>query len=88
LKLREGTVWNYTYYPVIFEKEAELLEVKARLEKENIHPRRYFYPSLEALPYIQTDTCPVAKDIASRVLCLPLYDILSKGNLKKIVSKF
>jgi dTDP-4-amino-4,6-dideoxygalactose transaminase len=88
LKLREGTVWNYSYYPVIFEKEAELLEVKARLEKENIHPRRYFYPSLEALPYIQTDTCPVAKGIASRVLCLPLYVGLSEEDLRLIINSF
>jgi dTDP-4-amino-4,6-dideoxygalactose transaminase len=90
LKLREGTVWNYSYYPVIFEKEAELLEVKARLEKENIHPRRYFYPSLEDLPYVDSSNCPIAKDIASRVLCLPLYVGLNRQSLElitKIINK-
>ncbi|MCH8535836.1 MAG: DegT/DnrJ/EryC1/StrS family aminotransferase [Flavobacteriaceae bacterium] len=73
LKLREHTDWNYSYYPVIFKTEAQLLEVKTRLESQNIYPRRYFYPSLEALPYVKSNTCPVARDIAQRVLCLPLY---------------
>ena len=73
LKLRAGTDWNYSYYPVIFNSESELLQVKARLEQENINPRRYFYPSLEDLPYINSDNCPIAQDLAKRVLCLPLY---------------
>ena len=84
-QLREGTDWNYAYYPVIFESESQLLKTKAKLEKENILPRRYFYPSLEELPYIKSDTCPVAKDIAKRVLCLPLYTDLESNNLKNIV---
>ena len=73
LKLRAGTDWNYSYYPVIFNSETELLKVKSRLEQENINPRRYFYPSLEDLPYINSENCPIAQDLAKRVLCLPLY---------------
>ena len=86
LKLREGTEWNYAYYPVVFKSKSQLLEAKAKLEKENILPRRYFYPSLEELPYIDTNTCPVAKDLASRVLCLPLYVDLNEYYLIKIIS--
>ncbi|MBZ9652105.1 DegT/DnrJ/EryC1/StrS family aminotransferase [Psychroflexus montanilacus] len=85
LKLREHTDWNYSYYPVIFKTEKELLNVKTRLEEENINPRRYFYPSLEELPYINSSHCPIAKDIASRVLCLPLYTTLKENDLKTIV---
>lgn len=87
LKLREGTEWNYAYYPVIFETETELLEKKERLEKENINPRRYFYPSLEELPYIQTSSCYVAKDMAQRVLCLPLYTDLVMSEQLKIINQ-
>lgn len=86
LQLREGTDWNYSYYPMIFKTEKELLNVKTRLEEENINPRRYFYPSLEDLPYIHSSTCPIARDMAQRVLCLPIYDSLREESLRRITS--
>ena len=44
-------------------------------EKCNVHTRRYFYPVLtDFAPYIYArGTCPIAQDIASRVLTLPTY---------------
>ena len=72
------TEYNYAYYPVFFPDEKSLLDTKAELEKVGIGTRRYFYPSLNTLPYLSsTQPCPVAEDIASRVLCLPLYPDLS-----------
>lgn len=74
LEIREETEWNYHYFPVIFDTESILLEVKEKLEKHQIYPRRYFYPSLNTLPYInQEDCCPISTAISKRVLCLPLY---------------
>lgn len=74
----DETEYNYAYYPVFFPDEKSLLDTKAELEKEGIGTRRYFYPSLNTLPYLtSTQPCPVAEDIASRVLCLPLYPDLS-----------
>jgi len=87
LKLRAGTDWNYSYYPVFFNSESALLKAKARLEQENINPRRYFYPSLEDLPYINSENCPMAQDLAKRVLCLPLYVDLTTQNLALIVQQ-
>jgi dTDP-4-amino-4,6-dideoxygalactose transaminase len=86
LQLRKGTGWNYAYYPVIFISQADLLKVKTRLESKKIYPRRYFYPSLEELPYIDTNHCSIAKGISSRVLCLPLYTTLEETDLKTIVN--
>jgi len=85
LKLRPSTDWNYAYYPVIFNDEASLLKVKFNLESNKIYPRRYFYPSLEELPYINSDNCNIAKNLASRVLCLPLYVGLQKSQQKEII---
>lgn len=85
LKLRKGTDWNYAYYPIIFSSEKKLLEVQKKLINNSITPRRYFYPSLEELPYVNSNNCPVAKDIASRVLCLPLYVGLKKEEQLKII---
>jgi dTDP-4-amino-4,6-dideoxygalactose transaminase len=84
LKIREHTQWNYSYYPVIFKTEKELLEAMRRLAVQDIHPRRYFFPSLEALPYVNSMECPIAEDIAKRVLCLPLYVGLTKDTLELI----
>jgi dTDP-4-amino-4,6-dideoxygalactose transaminase len=86
LKIREHTQWNYSYYPVIFKSEEELLETMKRLAAQDIHPRRYFYPSLEDLPYIESNSCPIAEDIAKRVLCLPLYTTLEEKDLETIVN--
>lgn len=85
LKIREHTRWNYSYYPVIFESEEKLLKTQQKLTENNIIPRRYFYPSLNTLPYVAKQTMPIAEDIAKRVLCLPLYVGINDKDLKKIV---
>jgi dTDP-4-amino-4,6-dideoxygalactose transaminase len=82
--LPSGTRFNYGYFPVIFPSEAELLEVKKRMNAQNIFPRRYFYPSLENLPYISEQYCPVSECIARRILCLPLYYGLNEDQITKI----
>ncbi|GAB3330364.1 DegT/DnrJ/EryC1/StrS family aminotransferase [Larkinella ripae] len=72
--IRPNVAYNYAYYPVVFESEARLLAVKAALEQIQVFPRRYFYPSLNQLPFLKTyQPCPVSEDIALRVLCLPMY---------------
>jgi len=80
----EGTIYNYSYYPVLLKSESVLLKVKAELEKNNIIPRRYFYPSLNQLPYLKGEKCPVSEDFAHRVLSLPLYHELPEDDIKRI----
>lgn len=72
-RLAKGLEWNHAYYPVIFSSEEQLLKVSKALNKENIFPRRYFYPSLTTLPYSPKQSCPVAEDIAKRIICLPFW---------------
>ena len=61
-----GIDYNYSYYPILFESEELLLRVKAKLNSQDIFPRRYFYPSLHKLPYLQEVSLPVAESISSR----------------------
>ena len=84
-KLMSNLEYNYAYYPVIFKNEQQLLDVFASLGKEMIFPRRYFYPSLDTLPYT-SGNCPVSRDISSRIACLPLYVGLDEEIIKKITS--
>lgn len=77
--------YNYAYYPAIFSDEAACSNAIKALNKENIFPRRYFYPSLNTLDYIKNDySCPVSESITSRILCLPLYIGLEPGTVTKI----
>ena len=85
LKIRENTDWNYSYYPVIFETEAQLLSVEKALNNQQIFPRRYFYPSLNTIEYVKGQTMPISESIASRILCLPLYVGLLEIDLNLIV---
>ncbi|MES2544085.1 MAG: DegT/DnrJ/EryC1/StrS family aminotransferase [Bacteroidota bacterium] len=86
LKIREETTWNYSYYPVIFESEEKLLEVLKILNENDIFPRRYFYPSLNAIEYTKGKSMPISESISSRICCLPLYVGLEDKNLELIVS--
>jgi len=78
--------YNYAYFPIILENEELLLKIRDALAKEDIHVRRYFYPSLNLLPQmISSKTpCPISEDISRRVMCLPLYVGLSEIDIEKI----
>lgn len=86
LKIREATIWNHSYFPIIFKSEQQLLAVITALEGENIMPRRYFYPSLEKLPYINSSMAPISEQISKCILCVPLYPSLAQNDLLKITN--
>lgn len=85
MHLRDDTVWNYSYYPVLFESEAALLLVQKKLNEAQIFPRRYFYPSLNTLSFVNGLSEEVSESVASRVLCLPLYKEIGKVELQQII---
>jgi len=76
--------YNYSYYPICFKNEQQFLKVQSALNDQNIFPRRYFYPSLNTLTYIQYKKMPVSESIAKRVMCLPIYVGLAKKSMKQI----
>lgn len=82
--LSRDTTRNYAYYPVVFANEDQLLRTFERLHKANIFPRRYFYPSLNTISYVERQDCPVSEDIAPRIACLPLYPGLEMKAIRKI----
>ncbi|QED36506.1 DegT/DnrJ/EryC1/StrS family aminotransferase [Antarcticibacterium arcticum] len=82
--IRDDTEWNYSYYPVIFESEKQLLNTQKALNREDIFPRRYFYPSLNTLNYVGSAEMKISEDISKRILCLPVYKDLSKSDIEII----
>jgi dTDP-4-amino-4,6-dideoxygalactose transaminase len=77
---------NYSYFPVLFESEKKLMGVKEAMNTAGINPRRYFYPSLDRLGYLKPHAPQtVSRDIASRVMCLPLYPELSVHDQNEVI---
>jgi dTDP-4-amino-4,6-dideoxygalactose transaminase len=83
-KILPYTEYNNSYFPIIFENAKILLKTMKVLSLNNIHARRYFYPSLSTLPYIHGQNTPISEDISSRILCLPLYHTLSREEIDMI----
>lgn len=84
--LNPETEWNFSYYPIILKDEKELLYVMEQLQSESINARRYFYPSLNCLPYIPGKiSCKISEQISKTVLALPLYHDLESEMQEKII---
>src|SRR3990167_4124371 len=76
---------NHAYFPVLFESEASMKIAQEKLNDQSIFSRRYFYPILDALPYVNSKkNMFYAKDIAGRILCLPIYPELESEAIAKI----
>lgn len=83
----EGTEYNYAYYPVVFETEEKLLLAKKLLGESNIFPRRYFFPSLNKLPFINNNNeCPVSEKVSLTALSLPFSIELEFSDIDNIVA--
>ena len=78
---------NKAYVPALFKNFETRERVYAELkEKCNVFTRRYFYPLLtDFAPYVYAKgACPVAENLASRVLTLPTYYGLPLEDVKAI----
>jgi dTDP-4-amino-4,6-dideoxygalactose transaminase len=86
-KIAENVSFNHAYYPIVFETHEMMMKVNQALELEGIFVRRYFYPSLSSLNYVDLQPTPASDSISSRILCLPMYYELSKFEIELICRK-
>ena len=90
--LTTGVDYNYAYYPIVFESEETLLGVVDALKAAGVTPRRYFYPSLNTLPFAvpanagMAQSCPISESVSLRVLALPLYPDLPETDVDRIAT--
>lgn len=81
----QASKYNYAYIPVCFENQTIRDRVHHELSQHEIGSRKYFYPLTTDSNYFKSKKTgkfrrielPVAANISSRVLCLPLYPDLS-----------
>ncbi|WP_040259765.1 DegT/DnrJ/EryC1/StrS family aminotransferase [Pseudomonas massiliensis] len=77
---------NHSYFPIALASHLDMLAARAALQEAGINPRRYFYPSLDTIDYLQPQLPqPVSRQLAARVLCLPIYPGLAKPAQQRIV---
>lgn len=83
---------NYGYFPIRVGRKYPLTrdELYEKLRANGIHCRRYFYPLITDMPMYRNlpsaDPCnlPVAKQVASEIICLPIYPDLESRSVHLI----
>jgi len=91
--LPADTTYNYSYFPIMVEKEYSLTreELYEKFRQHGIYTRRYFYPLISEFPMYRGLTSssqsnlPVASKVADHVLCLPIYPDLDNESITRIV---
>ncbi|MEO6000210.1 MAG: DegT/DnrJ/EryC1/StrS family aminotransferase [Chitinophagaceae bacterium] len=78
------TLHNFAYFPVLFPSHTVMLSIRDALAAAGIEARRYFYPSLNELPFLQGASCPVSEEVSQQILCLPMYYALSFEEVKAV----
>ena len=85
--INENATLNYAYFPILLKDEVQTLALQKALNVKNIFPRRYFYPSLDTLGYIEPKQfMPVSRDVSRCILVLPMYPELSEEEQALILS--
>jgi len=87
-----GQTRNYYNFPVLVEDSFPVRceELVERMKERGVFGRRYFYPLLPDFP-IHKDArgarapLPVARDVASRIMCLPLHPTLTLEEQQRVV---
>lgn len=88
------TIRTFSYFPVLVENDYPLSRdgLYDKLKEHNIHARRYFYPLISDMPMYRGlssargENLPVAKSIAQKVLCLPIYTDLDLPMVETIAN--
>jgi dTDP-4-amino-4,6-dideoxygalactose transaminase len=77
---------NYAYFPLVLKNEQAVLDAVTNLAENGIQARRYFYPSLDRVALFDSENlCSVSYDIASRIVCLPIWPGLESKQFSFIV---
>jgi dTDP-4-amino-4,6-dideoxygalactose transaminase len=85
---------NFAYFTILVTPEFRLTrdELYELLKTRGIYARRYFFPLISefpmyrGLPSAHRDNLPYASQVASQVLCLPIYPAMSRQDQDDVVT--
>ena len=92
----QSSAWgtkNYAYFPIIVTDEYTYSrdELYAYLHEKNIYSRKYFYPLTSDQECFKNkykdNNLDIARNLASRILVLPLYEDLEKEKIDYIITQ-
>ena len=90
-----GVRHNYSYFPIFVDAEKYGMtrdELYFKMRDAGVLGRRYFYPLISeftpyrGLPSSAPSNLPNAHRMASTVICLPMHHVLSKDDIKCVIS--
>lgn len=83
--IQKNTEYNYSYLPILLPSEELIKKIELYLNANLIYPRRYFYPSLHTLKFVDKYECPVSLCISKRVMCLPMHHKLTAEEVNFVI---
>lgn len=92
LKIPPETKENYSYFPILIEKDYPLTrdDLHEALKNAGIFSRKYFYPLISShpmynqIPSARISNIPNAFKISNSILCLPIYPDLTHSVVRHI----
>lgn len=83
---------NYSYFPILIQPDFGMTRdaLYDKLRSHQVYGRRYFYPLISdfpmyrGLPSADPSNLPVAREMASKVLCLPIYPQLEGLDVERV----
>ncbi len=88
LTLPKEALYNHAYYALLVADRRMRDVVFDLMAEKGVFARKYFYPSLNQLPYVLPISMPVSENAADRVICLPLYPELGPAAQEKVIHAF
>ena len=90
----QGVRHNYSYFPIFIDASKYGMtrdELYFKMKKQNVFGRRYFYPLISTfstyrgLESAKPENLPIANQMASRVICLPMHHALNEYEVEHIL---
>lgn len=94
LPIPEDTVSNYAYIPIFIDENkygVNRNKLYENLKEKGIYGRRYFYPLISEFPMYRDlssanpENLSIAKSVAEKVICLPIYPNLEINSVDFII---
>lgn len=84
-KKQQNLDYKYPYYVIVLNSKEQREKVQKALCDEQIYAWHCYSPTLNTLKYLKTtQPCPIAEDLVSRMLMMPLYVELEKEDIVRV----
>ncbi len=84
-KISKNIVYNHCYFPIMLPCEQLVKKFETYLNANLIYPRRYFFPSLHTLSFVDKFDCPKSLCVSQRIMCLPVHHRMSMEEINFVI---